>query len=280
MNTIDVINIRTRPLDPWKWCARTKEEWPESSDKLCWWCCHGFQTVPCMLPVRFDEQTREIHATGIFCSWNCVKRYAFVIQQSRSTPPPGASYISILARLTCMRCADDTNHSLGLCECDPSVPIRISMAGDRETLEAFGGSKTIDQFRAGFLCIQSHDRLRYIFEASTSQSKMRNCKFSRVKYEGPAQIYQSTVQVLPFSSRSVVAPNMAPSRTSASTLLPTPTAHTSRRTRIHRAPLANPPSQPRSQMLAVNEEQAFYAKRLNAGGNMLTSMGVTVKRQT
>lgn len=276
MATINVINIRTRPLDLWKSFVKTPEDWPKSSTCLCWWCCHSFDTVPCMLPVRFTEKTREIQATGNFCSWNCVKRYAFTMQQLHNTPPPGVSYIGILAMLTSMRCDDKEMHSLGLCDCQSvDSSLQIPMAGDRESLQAFGGNRTIEEFRRGFLLISSPERIRYLFESSIKDRRpLRNCTFSRVSYDGPTQIFKSTVQVLPYSSRTVVAPNLPPSN---SKLLPNPNPQqSSRRTRTNRnVPLATTVN--RTQMLAVNEEQAFYAKRLNAGGNMLTSMGVTIR---
>lgn len=281
--TISVINLRTTPLDTWKRVMKScgsPEEWPASSTHVCWWCCHTFETVPCFLPLRFDEHRRTFVFTGNFCSWNCVKRYAFDIQMRKSTPPPGAPFIGLLAFTTTMRCNDDASHGMGLCECSDTETTKISMSHDRECLELFGGSVSITEYRKGFLMIQKYENVRWLFQADPpSRKKLRNCTFTRVKYEGQSQIFQSVVQLLPYSSRSVVAPNNAPSKTKPKS----PPRPNLRPTRAHsRQPTSSAPLRraqpPSSSVLGVNDEQTFYTRRLNACGNILQSMGVTIQR--
>ena len=285
-SSISVINLRTTPLNRWRRVMQTRgtpEEWPSSSSLLCWWCCHAFDTVPCYLPVHYDEANKAFAFAGNFCSWNCVKRYAFLMK----SPPPAASYIGILAFSTSIRCEDDTLHTTGLCECSQKESVAITIAPDRERLEAFGGPMSIQEYRKGFLTIPNHARVRYVFETCESKRAMRNCVFTRVTYEGPSQIFTSIVQVLPYSSRSVVAPNAPkPNQTTSAPAAPRSRASatgppirqpraSSTRT-VNRTPLQ--PSNPQSSVLAVNEEQAFYTRRLSTCGNLLDSMGIVIQR--
>jgi hypothetical protein len=97
---------------------------------VCFYCSHGeFPGPRISLPHRYDEQRALYHVWGVFCSLNCVKKYAMVtrrIQQWRVLP-----LITLMAY-----------HVYGVT--DPILP-----APDRELLQMYAGPAglTIQQFR-------------------------------------------------------------------------------------------------------------------------------------
>lgn len=46
-------------------------EWPETSDTLCWWCCHKFDSIPIPCVSKYDSVKKRFKVYGIFCSWEC-----------------------------------------------------------------------------------------------------------------------------------------------------------------------------------------------------------------
>lgn len=102
---------------------RTKE-WPETSDILCWWCCHHFEGSPKCVPTSYNATLERFKVTGNFCSWNCAK--AFVAYEK----PKQLSNLSRLIQFV---------HGSG----DYSIPI----APPRYLLKAFGGTMDIEDFR-------------------------------------------------------------------------------------------------------------------------------------
>jgi len=50
--------------------------WPESSNHLCWNCCHTFSGPPAMIPRHFNRSYGYYQVYGNFCTWACAKRYA------------------------------------------------------------------------------------------------------------------------------------------------------------------------------------------------------------
>ncbi len=94
---------------------------------------------------------------GNFCSWNCAKTYA---HHKERKPPEGVYYLWILHFLTVHRpryCPTIGNqkHSPE-CRCR-NISSVLKMAEEKETLQAFGGSKTIEEYRQGFSVIESYD---------------------------------------------------------------------------------------------------------------------------
>lgn len=136
--------------------------WQPHSTNLCWNCCHGFSTTPCYLPVR--REGSHLHLTGNFCSWNCCKSYFLFQRRTRSSTT--LHTITLLALLT--------SHRPRVCRHDPSSPhpvdcpcldihFGVALPPPRQDLQAFGGNKTIDEYRKGFYVIENYDDLsRYI----------------------------------------------------------------------------------------------------------------------
>lgn len=101
-----------------------KEEYPESSEYLCWWCCHSFDGSPKCVPTGYNNVNNTFTVTGNFCSWNCAKAYTFYEKPNQ---------ISNLTRLI------QFIHGSG--------EFLIPIAPPRYLLKSFGGTMSIDEFR-------------------------------------------------------------------------------------------------------------------------------------
>lgn len=106
--------------------------YPESTDTLCWHCCHAFECRPVPLALSYDSKREAFRVYGTFCSFECAGAYA------RDTPVPGSSGGAVgMAMFQMFRevtgCTD---------------PRRYRKAPPRCMLRAFGGTMTIEEFRA------------------------------------------------------------------------------------------------------------------------------------
>ena len=45
----------------------------KKSNIKCWWCCNYYETFPCFIPEKF--QNNKYHVFGSFCSFNCALSY-------------------------------------------------------------------------------------------------------------------------------------------------------------------------------------------------------------
>jgi hypothetical protein len=59
-----------------KFINETSTKWPDSTDILCWWCCHSFETQPLPCPIDHDPIRNRYKVNGVFCSWPCVAAYS------------------------------------------------------------------------------------------------------------------------------------------------------------------------------------------------------------
>lgn len=103
-------------------------EYPETTDQLCWHCCHGFDTRPLPMPVKYDDRRDLFHVIGTFCSWECMKAYNLSSRDYRQDV--NAINVSLFRK----RCTGSAG------------PLRS--APPRSMLQAFGGTMTIDEFRS------------------------------------------------------------------------------------------------------------------------------------
>ena len=102
--------------------------WPERTDVCCWWCCHGFDTVPVCVPSLYSLEKRRFEVFGIFCSWNCAK--AYVQSNYSSDSSEQLMWMRILA------------HEYFGCNVD-----QLRAAPPRIFLRMFGGHLSIEDFR-------------------------------------------------------------------------------------------------------------------------------------
>lgn len=105
-----------------------KGDWPTSTTGLCWHCCHAFEGPPLPLPVRYDERRDIFHVVGTFCSWGCMKSYNM---DSGSWMKHVNTTIITLFRKRCT-----------------GVLGGIKPAPPKLALKAFGGTMSIEEFRA------------------------------------------------------------------------------------------------------------------------------------
>lgn len=133
------------------------EEWRTRSDAACWYCTFPFTTVPVYIPISRPSKTERhtYQLTGNFCSFNCAKAYALL--HFASSHRECIHYLSILAFLVwhrpkyCRRRAGRPHPSD--CSC-LDIPHGISLPETPTTLQRFGGTKSIEQYRQGLMVIE------------------------------------------------------------------------------------------------------------------------------
>ena len=103
-------------------------DWPATTDTWCWYCCHPFDGPPLPMPIKYDDRRDIFHVSGTFCSWPCMKKY-----NGEST-----SYL---------KAVNATTITLFHKRCT-GVLASIKPAPPRIALRVFGGSMSIDEFRA------------------------------------------------------------------------------------------------------------------------------------
>lgn len=146
-----------------QWTSRITREWPSSSSFLCWHCAHPFHTVPVYLPITRDVSQNLFVFHGNYCSWNCVKAYAWSLHKLK---PVAAQYIALLAFLTSYRPAHcpvpaAAPHPYD-CPCLLSYQ-GLTQAEPKEVLLAFGGHQTIQQYRANFMVVHDVEAIKRYF---------------------------------------------------------------------------------------------------------------------
>ncbi|AXN90943.1 putative VLTF-2-like viral transcription factor [Namao virus] len=109
---------------------KTGEYYKESTDLLCWWCCHSFKTVPIGLPDKLIDQTFYMY--GCFCSLNCVLSYNVDLGDYK-----------VYSRTTLLNVIKQEIYGSDNC-------YSIQMAPPRHALKAFGGYLSIEDFRNNF----------------------------------------------------------------------------------------------------------------------------------
>lgn len=116
--------------------AATDAPWPESTSVSCWNCTYGFDTIPIPLPGKYDRATGKIKGcTGVFCSFNCAKRYAIGASAQNANWMLQSSLLSVLHK----RIVGKT------VQIRPALPSIV--------LERYGGVVSIEQYRLGFLTL-------------------------------------------------------------------------------------------------------------------------------
>lgn len=159
-HSVTIKRVRVIPLAAWKLPpSKLRDipvvEWPLEYTGSCWWCTHVFEGIPAILPVHVGTKHDETSVfSGYFCSWNCVRAFADALKREPMVGcPPGADWIGVLAYLTShgvQCCSDNELHDLGLCDCAETTRVAPQAAPSRLLLKDFGGSLTIDEYRAAY----------------------------------------------------------------------------------------------------------------------------------
>lgn len=114
------------------------DTYPESTSVLCWHCCHGFEGRPIPLPLSYSHARDAYRVMGVFCSIGCMVAYS----RDNRAILPGASNGSI--GMTIFQFVKQWTGN--------SDPRAVQRAPPRCLLMAFGGSMTLEEFRAGGEC--------------------------------------------------------------------------------------------------------------------------------
>ena len=105
---------------------------PERTDVYCYWCCHPFDSVPCVLPSDIKESIWYVY--GNFCSPECGTAYLFHERLDSNVQWERYAMLNSLY-------SKDVEMVAGSCSGIRSAP-------KREVLRIFGGSMDIREFRA------------------------------------------------------------------------------------------------------------------------------------
>jgi len=105
---------------------------PDKTDVFCFWCCHSFDSMPCVIPSDIKEGIWNVY--GNFCSPECA--VAFLFQERLDSNVQWERY----AMLNSLYRKD--------IEIQGGAATGIRSAPKREVLRIFGGSIDIREFRA------------------------------------------------------------------------------------------------------------------------------------
>jgi hypothetical protein len=110
-----------------------REAWPVRTDVCCWNCTYQFQTIPLCAPGGMSRDGRLSDCIGVFCSFNCAKRYSMEVGRRQTLTR--CDLVSFL-------------HKRVLGSTIPIVP-----APTFKVLKRFGGFMDIEEFRSGFVTL-------------------------------------------------------------------------------------------------------------------------------
>ena len=102
------------------------------TDICCWHCCHKFESMPCGIPLSYEDDI--FHVKGVFCSFNCALKSNYDSKVSENKIQERESLLYLMYK-----------------QMNNVKEVEIPYAPEKETLEMFGGSLTIEQFRENTL---------------------------------------------------------------------------------------------------------------------------------
>ncbi len=106
-----------------------KKNLPSNTNINCWWCCHSFENYPYGLPSKKINDTYFV--SGCFCSAECASSWNFNTDKKN---------------YDIWECYSLLNSLYPKTTSDGKI-VKIKCAPPRETLNIFGGSYSIDDFR-------------------------------------------------------------------------------------------------------------------------------------
>lgn len=105
----------------------------KKTNLLCLWDSHNFETLPCVLPELYHNETYYI--TGCFCSFNCALAHNLYYLKDAKIYQRKSLLYKLYREMY---------------DIEISEPIDIKEAPPREILASFGGTMTIQEFRNSF----------------------------------------------------------------------------------------------------------------------------------
>lgn len=100
-----------------------------TTDVCCWHCCHKFETMPCGIPLSYNDNI--FYVKGIFCSFNCALRNNYNSKENENIIQERESLLYLMYK--------KIN--------EIKEEFYIPYAPEKEVLKIFGGLLTIDEFR-------------------------------------------------------------------------------------------------------------------------------------
>jgi hypothetical protein len=105
---------------------------PDRTDCYCFWCCHPFDSVPCVIPSDIKESVYQVY--GNFCSPECSVAYLFYERLDSNVQWERYAMLNSLYSVDA--------------EIKAGSSTGVRSAPKREVLRIFGGSMDIREFRA------------------------------------------------------------------------------------------------------------------------------------
>jgi hypothetical protein len=133
-----------------------------SKDTSCFWCCHSFSWMQCVLPVSYDAYKNMYTCEGNFCSPECALAYAYKEAGTESTKWHRHSLL---------------RHIYGSLYTNKD----LSPAPPRTLLRMFGGPLDIEQYRSYLMKVNDLiaselPPIRLIFPTMNIQGPVRDIK--------------------------------------------------------------------------------------------------------
>lgn len=112
----------------------------DKTNICCWWCTYDFNTLPCFLPDRYYNET--FYVFGCFCSFSCAAAYNITLNDRISI-----RYSLLKKMYNIIFNINETN----------LLNREIPVAPQKEILEKYGGSVSINNFRnANTICSKEY----------------------------------------------------------------------------------------------------------------------------
>lgn len=109
----------------------------DKSDLTCWWCTEKFDTVPCFIPEKFNNN--KYYVFGCFCSYNCAMSYNLSMGDYKMH-----DRYSLIKKLYQYLYGENEN---------------LIMAPPKEVLNKYGGPLTIEEYRKNFISCNKEYKL-------------------------------------------------------------------------------------------------------------------------
>jgi len=137
-----------------------RDQWPSSTDVACWNCNHTFDGIPLSIPGGLHKQkNRLVGCYGVFCSFNCAKRYC--INRNRHDSMEQLQLLTFLHKKILGRTA------------------RIFPAAPFQVLEKYGGYMNISEYRKNFITLPPNNQM---FDPSLRQDYVQLMHEKQIPY--------------------------------------------------------------------------------------------------
>lgn len=168
------------------------KEWLHNTDVCCWWCCHGFQSVPLGIPVKYEVKMKKYTVKGVFCSFGCMLGYNDIYKLTKTYMIK--NLYSMITGIKLLKSKsvymEFLQRTLGLEKFDGVQQYKddfieglvnltsdtIQRAPDRNLLKMFGGVLSIQEFRDAYKEDKIYEVISYPLIQSNENVNIVNLK--------------------------------------------------------------------------------------------------------